>query len=168
MSRDLRIRVAEDADVGSITDIYSHHVRHGTGSFEIDPPDAAEIASRLSEIQGSGLPYIVAELDNMVVGYAYAAIYRTRIAYRFTVEDSVYVHPDYTGQGIGLALLPKVIDACRESGFRQMIAVIGGGNNIASIRLHEKCGFRHVGILEGVGFKFEQWIDTVLMQRPLS
>ncbi len=167
MNSRIQVRASQETDIDAITEIYTHHVRHGAGSFEIDAPDAVEMARRRLEVAGRGLPYFVAEKDNVVVGYAYAALYRTRVAYRFTVEDSVYVHPDHTGEGIGAALLSRVIDACREGGYRQIVAVIGDSENVASIRVHEKLGFQHAGVLRGVGFKFDRWIDTVLMQLPL-
>ena len=167
MNSGIQVRASKETDIDAITEIYTHHVRHGAGSFEIDAPDAVEMARRRLEVAGRGLPYFVAEKDNVVVGYAYAALYRTRVAYRFTVEDSVYVHPDHTGEGIGAALLSRVIDACREGGYRQIVAVIGDSENVASIRVHEKLGFQHAGVLRGVGFKVDRWIDTVLMQVTL-
>ena len=164
---DFRIRDAKDTDIAAITDIYAHHVLEGTGSFEIEPPDSEEMARRRSEIVSRGLPYIVAEDERGILGYAYAALYRTRVAYRFTLEDSVYVHRDRMGRGIGEALLRELIPACRDWGCRQLIAVIGDSENTASIRVHEKLGFQHSGVLRNVGFKFDRWIDTVMMQLPL-
>lgn len=163
-----KIRPATDSDIPAITAIYSHHVLHGTASFEIDPPDEHEIARRRAEIERRSLPYLVAELDGAVVGYAYAGAYRPRIAYRFTVENSVYIHPARLGQGLGRLLLKTLIGACEQRGCRQMIAVIGDSANTASIRLHESLGFRHAGVLKSVGFKFGRWLDTVLMQLPLA
>jgi L-amino acid N-acyltransferase YncA len=162
-----QVRAATADDLPSITEIYAHHVLHGTGSFEVDPPDAAEMERRMKDVIRHGLPYVVAEIDGRVIGFAYAAIYRTRIAYRFTLENSVYVHHQYGGRGAGLALMREVIGACRDWGCRQLVAVIGDSENIASIRLHEKLGFQHSGVLRGVGFKFDRWIDTVLMQLPM-
>jgi L-amino acid N-acyltransferase YncA len=162
------IRLATTDDTAQIAAIYAHHVLHGTGTFEIEPPDVDEINRRRSEIVQHGLPYLVAVRDERVVGYAYAGLYRPRPAYRHTVEDSVYVDPAETGCGIGKLLLPALIDACEGAGRRQMIAVIGDSGNIASIRLHERFGFRDAGVLRSVGFKFGQWLDTVLMQRPLG
>src|SRR5215831_7816836 len=167
MNRDLQIRASKDSDIAAITEIYAHHVQHGTGSFEIEPPDAEEMARRRLDVITRGLPYLVAEIDNVVVGYAYATRYRMRIAYRFTLEDSVYISPAHVGRGIGAALLSQLIPACREWGCRQLIAVIGDSENIASIRVHEKLGFQHSGVLRNVGFKFDRWIDTVLMQLSL-
>ena len=168
MSSRIHVRKAKDSDVGAITDIYAYHVLHGAGSFEIEPPDAVEMARRMADVVSRGLPYLVAESDNTVVGYAYAALYRARVAYRFTLEDSVYVHYSHAGRGIGAALLEELIRACREWGCRQLVAVIGDSENTASVRVHEKLGFQHSGVLRGVGFKFDRWIDTVFMQLPLN
>jgi phosphinothricin acetyltransferase len=162
------VRASTEADVPGIARIYAHHVRHGTATFEIDPPGDPEIARRRSEIERGGLPYLVAESEHGLVGYAYAGIYRPRIAYRFTVEDSIYVHPGHIGNGIGRVLLAELIATCEQRGLRQMVAVIGDSGNVASVRVHESFGFRHVGVLRGVGFKFGRWLDTVLMQRSLG
>ena len=167
MDSGIHIRASKDSDVAAITEIYAHHVLHGTGSFEIDPPDADEMARRRRDVIGRGLPYLVAESGNTIAGYAYATLYRTRIAYRFTLEDSVYVHQDHMGRGIGTALLDQLIPACRQWGCRQLVAVIGDSENAASVRVHERLGFQHSGVLRGVGFKFDRWIDTVMMQLPL-
>lgn len=162
------VRPAMDADISAITSIYVHYVLRTCSSFETEPPDAGEMARRRSHVLEHGLPYVVADVNGSIAGYAYAAPYRSRKAYRYTVEDSIFVHPDFTRRGIGRALLHHVIDACTTGGFRQMIAVIGNGQNHASISLHSSLGFREVGRLLGVGFKFGQWIDTVLMQRALG
>jgi L-amino acid N-acyltransferase YncA len=162
------IRAATSLDAAQIAAIYAHHVLHGTGTFELEPPDTEEIERRRADIEKAGCPYLVAIDGNRVLGYAYAAPYRPRRAYRFTVEDSIYIDPAETGRGLGKVLLSAVIQACEEGGRRQMIAVIGDSANAASIRLHERLGFRHTGILEGVGFKFDRWLDTVLMQRSLA
>ena len=167
MNSEIQIRKAKDSDVVAITEIYAHHVLHGTGSFEIDPPDAREMARRMADVVSRGLPYLVAESGNNIIGYAYATPYRTRVAYRFTLEDSVYIHHQYAGRGIGAALLEELIRCCKEWGCRQLIAVIGDSENKASVRVHEKLGFQHSGVLRGVGFKFDRWIDTVFMQLPL-
>ena len=161
------IRPSEDYDIPAITDIYAHHVQHTTSSFELDPPDSTEVARRRQAILRAGLPWLVADLDGAVAGYAYAGPYRPRAAYRFTLEDSIYIHPGHMGKGIGTLLLPRLIELCEATGSRQIIAVIGGCDNAPSVRLHEKFGFRHVGILESVGFKFDRCVDTILMQRPL-
>ena len=162
------VRPSTDLDIPAITEIYDHHVRHGIASFETEPPDADEMVRRRSEVIERGLPWLVAEIEGRVLGYAYAMQYRSRNAYRFTLEDSIYVHPMHVGKGIGKLLLPELIVRCQEVGARQMIAVIGDTDNPGSIRLHARFGFRHVGVLRAVGFKFERWLDTVLMQRPLA
>jgi len=167
MKTDFQIRAAKHSDIAAITGIYAHHVLHGTGSFEIDPPDAEEMTRRMAEVISRGLPYLVADSGGVVVGYAYAALYRTRVAYRFTLEDSVYVHHLHNGHGIGAALLTELIQACKTKGCRQIVAVIGDSQNIGSIRVHEKLGFQHSGVLRDVGFKFDRWLDTVFMQLPL-
>jgi L-amino acid N-acyltransferase YncA len=162
------VRPSRDADLPVIAAIYAHHVRQGLASFELEPPSPEEMARRRAEVVARGLPYLVAEAEGRVVGYAYAGPYRTRPAYRYTVEDSIYVEPDQVGRGIGRLLLPAVIDACEGAGYRQMVAVIGDSGNAASIRLHEAFGFRRVGLLPAVGFKLGRWVDSVLMQRPLG
>jgi L-amino acid N-acyltransferase YncA len=167
MNAEFQIRRAKDSDIAAITEIYAHHVLHGTGSFELDPPDAEEMARRMADVVSRGLPYLVADTGNLVIGYAYATLYRTRVAYRFTLEDSVYIHHAHAGRGVGAALLAELIRACREWGCRQLVAVIGDSENVASIRVHEKLGFQHAGVLRGVGFKFDRWIDTVFMQLTL-
>jgi phosphinothricin acetyltransferase len=165
------IRDSQNADVAAISAIYAHHVRHGSASFEEEPPSPAEIARRRADVLARGLPYLVAEIDDEVVGYAYASPYRARSAYRFSIENSVYVdHRRHRG-GIGRALLTALIARC-EAGtsapWRQMIAVIGDSANVPSIALHERLGFRMVGTLRAAGFKFGRWVDTVLMQRELG
>lgn|SRR6185312_1010129 len=162
------VRDAMPADLPIIQSIYAHHVLHGLASFEEVPPDAAEIERRYQEIVARGLPYVVAECDGRVAGYAYAGPYRTRPAYRYTVEDSVYIAPDAVGRGLGRAALAEVIRRAADRGYRQMIAIIGDSGNHASIRLHEKTGFRRVATLQAVGFKFGRWVDSVLMQLRLG
>jgi L-amino acid N-acyltransferase YncA len=162
------VRAASATDISAITAIYRPHVLHGLASFEIDPPEADEMTRRFSAVLELGLPYLVAETSGVVAGYAYAAVYRARPAYRYTVENSVYVHPDFAGKGVGSALLSRLIQGCEHAGRRQMIAVIGDSQNVPSIKLHEKFGFRHVGLLPAVGFKFGRWVDSVLMQRGLG
>jgi phosphinothricin acetyltransferase len=163
------IRDAVEADIPVITAIYGHAVRHGLASFETDPPDEAEIARRRAAVVTLGLPFLVAELPGSgVVGYAYAGPYRPRPAYRFSLENSIYIAPDRQGGGIGRALLPALVARSEALGYRVMIAVIGDSANHASIRLHERCGFTHIGVLPAVGWKHGQWLDTVLMTRKLG
>lgn len=162
------IRPSEDDDVAAIAAIYSHHVRHGFGSFEIEPPGKAEMARRRAELLARGMPHLVAVIGGEVVGYAYAGPYRPRPAYRATVECSVYVHPDRVGQGIGRLLLKALLPACEARGFRQIVAAIGDSGNRASIGLHARFGFEEVGVLRSVGFKHGRWLDVVLMQRALG
>jgi len=162
------VRPSTDADIPAIAEIYGYHVEHGVASFETVPPGEAEMARRRSEVLKRGLPWLVAETEGGVTGYAYATPYRSRAAYRFTLEDSIYIHPAHIGRGIGSALLPQLIARCREFGARQLVAVIGDTDNPASIRLHARFGFRYAGTLNAVGFKFDRWLDTVLMQRPLG
>ncbi|MBS0560047.1 MAG: N-acetyltransferase [Proteobacteria bacterium] len=163
------IRDAADADIGAITAIYAHAVLHGRASFETEAPDEAEIARRRAAIVERGMPYLVAdETGAGVAGYAYAGPYRARPAYRFSVENSIYVAPGRQGGGIGRALLEALIARCEAGGFRLMVAVIGDSANAASIRLHARCGFAHAGVLPSVGWKHGQWLDTVLMTRPLG
>ena len=165
---DLRIRPAADADVPAIAAIYAHAVRHGTASFELEPPDDAEMARRRAALIDGGYPYLVAERGEELLGYAYAGAYRTRPAYRSTVEDSVYVAPAAHGQGVGRALLTALIAACERRDFRLMVAVIGDRASTGSIKLHEALGFTHVGALEPVGYKHGRWLATVIMQRALG
>lgn len=162
------LRAGTESDIGAITGIYAHYVRTSAATFEIDPPDVEEMARRRMDVVSRGLPYLVAEVDGAAAGYAYASPYRTRPAYRFTVEDSIYVHPSHIRKGLGHLLLSALIAATERTGCRQMVAVIGGADNAASVGLHEAFGFRYVGLLCGAGFKFGQWVDTVLMQRALG
>jgi L-amino acid N-acyltransferase YncA len=165
----LAIRPAKIADIPAITAIYAHAVTHGTASFELEPPDEAEMARRMADILSKGYPYIVAEADGVLGGYAYSGPYRARPAYRHTVENSVYVAHATHRRGVGRALLAALIEATAARGFRQMIAVIGdSAEQAASIGLHAALGFRHVGILQDVGFKHGRWLDSVLMQRALG
>lgn len=162
------VRPAAEGDVAAITAIYGHHVLHGTTSFETEPPGADDMARRRAMLSGAGYPYLVAERGGEVLGYAYASAYRPRAAYRDTVENSVYLRADAIGRGIGSLLLAALIDACEARGFRQMVTVVGGSDNAASIRLHERHGFRLVGTLRSVGHKHGRWLDTVLLQRMLG
>jgi L-amino acid N-acyltransferase YncA len=163
-----KIRPARPTDIPAITRIYAHAVEYGTASFELEPPDEAEMGRRMSELTSQNFPYLVAELDGVLAGYAYAGPYRTRPAYRFTVENSVYVAPDIYRRGVGKALLEELIEVSTERGFRLMIAVIGDSKQAASIGVHEVTGFKHVGVFENIGYKFDRWLDTVLMQRALG
>ena len=165
---ELLIRPAAAADVAAIAGIYAHAVRCGTASFELEPPDEAEIARRQRAIVEAGYPYLVAQADGAVLGYAYAGPYRARPAYRWSVENSVYVAAEALRRGIGRALLDALIAEAERHGFRQMIAVIGDSAQTPSIALHRAAGFRLIGTLEAVGFKHGHWLDTVLMQRPLG
>lgn len=141
---------------------------HGIASFEEEPPDPGEIARRRSEIVAGGLPYLVAECDGRVLGYCYASRYRTRSSYRYSVEDSIYLDQAELGRGLGRALLSELIAQCAGLGYRQMVAIIGGGEQSPSIRLHRALGFTEVGVLQAIGYKFGGWVDTVLMQRVLG
>jgi L-amino acid N-acyltransferase YncA len=165
---DLSIRPAKPSDIPAITRIYAHAVEHGTASFELTPPDEAEMGRRMQALLDGKFPYFVAEVDGAIAGYAYASLYRTRPAYRFTVENSVYVAPDMHRRGVGKALLEKLIEACTALGFRQMIAVIGDSNQAASIGVHKACGFVDAGNLRDIGWKFGRWLDTPLMQLALG
>lgn len=162
------VRPSRLEDLTTLQAIYAHHVRHGLGSFEEEPPDVAELACRRADALARGLPHLVADVQGDVVGFAHAGPYRGRPAYRYVVEDTVYVAPDRLGAGIGRALLSHLIAACAAEGRRQMIAVIGDSANRPSIALHTALGFRPVGLLPSVGFKFGRWVDCVLMQRALG
>lgn len=162
----LRDSVHDDDE--SIAAIYAHHVRVGLGTFEETPPPAEEMRRRREAVLALGLPFMVAVAGGHVVGYAYATLYRMRSAYRFTLEDSIYVAPDFARRGIGHALLTRLVERCSALGYRQMVAVIGDSANAASVRLHETAGFTRIGVQPAVGFKHERWIDCVLMQRALG
>lgn len=164
------MRPAIAADIPSLTAIYRHAVLHGTASWEIDPPDEAEMLKRFETVVAGGYPYWVAERDGAVLGYAYAGPYRPRPAYRSTVENSIYIAADAQGLGLGSLLLEALINECTRRGFRQMMAVIGDGTgaSVGSRKLHERAGFRLVGIAEKVGFKHGRWLDQMLMQKELG
>jgi len=164
----LEIRAATAADLPFITKIYEHAVCHGTATFELIPPDLAEMTRRFNALMDGGFPYLVATLDGGVAGYAYAGPYRPRPAYRFTVENSVYLEPAIHRRGIGLQLLQRLIAECEARGFRQMIAVIGDSANAGSIGVHTRCGFQMIGTHPSVGLKFGRWLDTVMMQLALG
>jgi phosphinothricin acetyltransferase len=164
----LLVRSSADADLPAITRIYAHAVLHGTASFELEPPDEAEMARRRRALLEADYPYLVAERDGAVLGYAYAGPYRPRAAYRSTVEDSVYVDPAAQGQGVGRTLLETLIGECVARDFRLMVAVIGDAASAASIGLHRSLGFDLLGSLDGIGHKHGRWLATVLMQRALG
>ncbi|MGA0530547.1 GNAT family N-acetyltransferase [Hansschlegelia sp. KR7-227] len=165
---DIRVRDADDADMAAVTAIYEPQVRAGFASFEMTPPTVEEMRGRLASVRALGLPYLVAERQGVILGYAYAGPYRARPAYRDTIENSVYVAAEAQGQGVGRALLAELIARCERGPWRQMIAVIGDSANSGSIALHASLGFRHVGTFEAVGFKLGRWLDTVMMQRALG
>jgi L-amino acid N-acyltransferase YncA len=164
----LLIRPATAADLSTVTEIYEHAVRHGTATFELIPPDLAEMTRRFRALVDGGFPYLVAEFNGGVAGYAYAGPYRPRPAYRFTVENSIYLDPAIHRRGIGLQLIQHLIAECEARGFRQMIAVIGDSANAGSIGVHTRCGFQMIGTHPHVGLKFGRWLDTVMMQLALG
>ena len=162
------IRPATEADLPAITEIYEHAVLHGTATFELDPPDLAEMTRRYRALMDGSYPYFVATVDGSVTGYAYAGAYRPRPAYRFTVENSIYLRPAIHRRGVGLRLLQRLIEECEKRGYRQMIAVIGDSANAGSIGLHTRLSFQMIGTPPNVGLKFGRWLDTVMMQLPLG
>lgn len=161
------IRPSIEADVPAMLDIYSYHIQHGLGPFDVEPLHPEELKRRRKAMLKRRLPHLVAEVDGAVAGYAYAAPFRKRPAYRYTVEHSIYVHKDYQGRGIGRRLLPALIEACAAAGCRQMVAVVDSAN-LPSLRLHVACGFVQAGVLRSVGFKFGRWADSVFLQRALG
>jgi L-amino acid N-acyltransferase YncA len=162
------IRPSLDADLPAVTDLYAWHVAHGTGTFELEAPDVDEMARRRATVLANGLPWLVAEQDGDVLGYAYANHFRPRRAYRFCVEDSIYLAPEAAGRGWGRLLLAELMARCEAAGARQMLAVIGDSANLASIGVHRTLGFRDAGVLAASGWKFDRWLDVVLMQRELG
>jgi L-amino acid N-acyltransferase YncA len=169
MNATVPIRPAREDDLPAITEIYADAVRHGTASYELEPPSLTEMRRRFDALVEGGFPYFVADLDNVVAGYAYAGPFRPRPAYRFVVENSVYVAPHAKGRGVGRALMQRLIAEAERLGFRQIIAVIGDGRpDSPSVRLHESLGFSHSGRLEGSGFKHGRWLDTVFMQLAIN
>jgi len=163
------MRDAHASDAAAIAGIYAHYVRTSPATFEEEPPDADEMRRRIEHVQHAGLPWRVAiAADGAITAYAYAASYRTRSAYRFTLENSVYVSPNHLREGLGFRLMQDVIDTCAQLGYRQMLAVIGDSENMASIKLHERLGFRLIGVHPAVGFKFGRWVDVVHMQLVLG
>ena len=163
----IAVREVRDSDMDAVAGIYGYHVRHGVASFEYEPPDAAELRRRCTEVRARELPYVVAERGSRLLGFAYASPFRLRPAYRYTVEDSVYVHPDTVREGIGRRLLEAVIAGCEAAGRRRLVAVIGGADE-RSIAFHRKCGFEDAGLIAGAGWKHGRWLDLVLMQRGLG
>ena len=168
MSPSPPVRPCTQGDLPEVREIYALEVREGTASFELEPPSLAEMTARFAAIEAAGLPYLVAEVDGRIGGYAYASPYRPRPAYRYTVEDSVYVARFARRQGVGRALLAAVIERATVRDIRQMVAIVGDSAHLASIELHRRAGFRLVGTLENVGWKFGRWLDTVSMQRDLG
>jgi len=164
---DILVRPSAEGDVQAMIDIYTHHVQRGLGEVEIEPMHPEDIKRRRKNMLRRRLPHLVAERDGLIVGYAYAVPFRKRPAYRYAVKHSIYVHKDHLHSGIGRRLLPALIDACAAAGYRQMIAYIDV-SNLPSIQLHEAHQFRKVGVLEGVGYKFGRWTDSLMMQRPLG
>ncbi|MFN3630041.1 MAG: GNAT family N-acetyltransferase [Casimicrobiaceae bacterium] len=162
------IRDATVDDLPAVQAIYAHWVSHGTGTFELEPPTEEEIARRHAEVTGRGLPWLVAEDSGRVLGYAYGNWFRPRLAYRYTIEDSIYVHPEAQRSGVARLLLAELIVRCETRGARQMLAVIGDSENHGSIALHRALGFRHLGTMVAAGWKFGRWLDVVLMQRSLG
>jgi L-amino acid N-acyltransferase YncA len=162
------LRPTTEADLPAITEMYAHHVRHGTASFELEPPDLAEMTRRRADVLAKGLPWIAAESAGQLLGYAYANHFRPRPAYRFTVENSIYLRASVQRRGVGRLLLAELIARSEAAGARQMLAVIGDSANVASIGLHAALGFAPNGVLKNVGWKFDAWRDVVLMQRPLG
>ena len=164
----MHLRDAAPGDLSAITAIYAHHVLHGTGTFEEVPPDEAEMARRIAAVQEKGWPWLVAEENGQILGFAYLAQFRPRSAYRHASEDSVYVRDDIRGQGVGKALVAALLRRGEECGFRQVFAVIGDSENVGSIGLHVSLGFRQVGLMRSAGAKFGRWLDVVTMQRAIG
>ncbi len=164
----LVIRPSTAADLPAITAVYAWNVEHGTGTFELEPPDAAEMARRRDDVLAKGLPWLVVERDGQVLGYAYANHFRPRRAYRFCLEDSIYLAADARGQGVGRLLLAELLARCEAAGARQVLAVIGDSANAGSIGVHRALGFEHTGVLRSAGWKFGRWLDVVLMQKSLG
>jgi L-amino acid N-acyltransferase YncA len=162
------IRPSRDEDVAAVARIYAHHVLHGTGTFETTPPTEAEMAQRRADVLGKGLPWLVVEVDGQVLGFAYGNWFKPRPAYRFSVEDSIYLAPEAAGRGLGRLLLTELLAALERAGVRKVMAVIGDSANAGSIGVHKALGFEHAGTIQACGWKFGRWLDIVLMQRPLG
>ena len=163
-----QIRSSHDDDIAAITAIYAHHVLHGTGTFETEPPSETDMAARRADVLGKGLPYLVAEQDGQVLGFAYCNWFKPRPAYRFSAEDSIYVAEAARGLGVGRLLLDALCTAAEAAGVRKLLAVIGDSANAGSIRVHQAAGFTHIGVMRSVGWKFGAWRDVVLMEKPLG
>jgi phosphinothricin acetyltransferase len=163
-----KIRPSTDADVGAMTAIYAHHVLHGTGTFEITPPTETDMAARRADVLSKGLPYLVLEDASGVIGFAYCNWFKPRPAYRFSAEDSIYMLPTATGRGLGRLLLQELAAQSQRVGIRKLIAVIGDSTNKGSINVHQACGFKYVGLLSACGWKFDRWLDVVLMERRIG
>ena len=164
----IKIRPSTDIDVRAITSIYQHHVLHGTGTFEITPPSSEDMANRRQDVLSKNLPYLVLEEDSVVIGFAYCNWFKPRPAYRFSAEDSIYLAPSVAGRGLGKLLLTELMAQAERAGIRKLIAVIGDSANLGSIGVHQACGFKPVGVLSACGWKFERWLDVVLMERALG
>jgi phosphinothricin acetyltransferase len=164
----LTLRPSSEQDLPAITAIYEHHVLHGTGTFETTPPTEADMAARRADVLAKGLPYLVAEKGGRVLGFAYCQWFKPRPAYRFSAEDSIYLHPDAAGQGMGRQLLTALIHQAEAAGVRKLIAVIGDSSNAGSVGVHRSLGFRKVGVIESCGWKFGRWLDIVLMDKALG
>lgn len=162
------IRPSTDADVPQIAAIYAHHVLHGTGTFETTPPTESDMAARRADVLGKGLPYLVAEEDGRVLGFAYCQWFKPRPAYRFSAEDSIYLHPDAAGRGVGKQLLAELAARAEAAGIRKLIAVIGDSNNAGSVGVHGALGFSRVGVFKSCGWKFGRWLDIVLMEKTIG
>lgn len=162
------IRPSRDEDIDAITRIYGHHVLHGTGTFETTPPSASDMASRRADVLSKGLPWLVIEEDGELLGYAYGNWFKPRPAYRFSVEDSIYMAPQAAGRGLGRALLAELLATLERAGVRKVMAVIGDSNNAGSVGIHRALGFEHVGVVPSCGWKFDRWLDIVLMQRSIG
>lgn len=162
------IRPSRDEDIPAITAIYAHHVLHGTGTFETEPPSEADMATRRADVLGKGLPYLVAEQDGRIAGFAYGNWFKPRPAYRYSVEDSIYMAPDLHRRGLGRALLTELLACCEAVGIRKVMAVIGDSANAGSVGVHKALGFSQVGIVEGAGWKFGAWRDIVIMQKTIG
>jgi L-amino acid N-acyltransferase YncA len=163
-----QIRPSTDADIAAIAAIYAHHVRHGTGTFETEPPSPADMAARRADVLAKGLPYLVAEHDGAIAGFAYCNWFKPRPAYRFSAEDSIYLAPDHAGRGLGRHLLGTLVTQAEHAGVRKLIAVIGDSANAGSIGVHRALGFENVGVLKSCGWKFDRWLDVVLMEKVLG